>query len=61
MWYKDFEYEIEKLVMLNTIELPTDTDAKKISSISVAHVFAEAIRRIHDNEPISKLFEDLNK
>lgn len=52
---------IEKLVMLNTIELPTDTDAKKISSISVAHVFAEAIRRIHDNEPISKLFEDLNK
>lgn len=52
---------IEKLVMLNTIELPTDTDAKKISSISVAPVFAEAIRRIHDNEPISKLFEDLNK
>lgn len=52
---------IEKLVMLNTIELPTDTDAQKISSISVAPVFAEAIRRIHDNEPISKLFEDLNK
>lgn len=52
---------IEKLVMLNTIELPSETDAQKISSISVAPVFAEAIRRIHDNEPISKLFEDLNK
>lgn len=48
---------IEKLVMLNTIELPKEIDDKKITSISVAPVFAEAIRRISDDEPISKLFE----
>ncbi|MBE6048721.1 MAG: ribose-phosphate diphosphokinase [Clostridium sp.] len=48
---------IEELVMLNTITLPEDADTSKISSLSVAPIFAEAIQRIYDDEPISKLFE----
>lgn len=48
---------IEELVMLNTIKLPECVDKEKFKSISVAPIFAEAIRRIYDDEPISKLFE----
>lgn len=48
---------IEELVMLNTITLPEEADKSKITSISVAPLFAEAIKRIYDDEPISKLFE----
>lgn len=48
---------IEELVMLNTITLPKEADTSKITSLSVAPLFAEAIKRIYDDEPISKLFE----
>ncbi|MGL4572947.1 MAG: ribose-phosphate diphosphokinase [Clostridium sp.] len=48
---------IEELVMLNTIKLPEGVDKDKFKSISVAPLFAEAIKRIYDDEPISKLFE----
>lgn len=48
---------IEELVMLNTLTLPEEIKKDKFTSISVAPVFAEAIRRIYDDEPISKLFE----
>lgn len=48
---------IEELVMLNTLTLPEGIDKNKFTSLSVAPVFAEAIKRIYDDEPISKLFE----
>ncbi|MDD5793758.1 ribose-phosphate diphosphokinase [Clostridium sp. HCP1S3_B4] len=48
---------IEDLAVLNTIPLPEGADLSKFTSISVAPLFAEAIRRIYDDEPISKLFE----
>ncbi|WP_394885791.1 ribose-phosphate diphosphokinase [Clostridium butyricum] len=48
---------IEELVMLNTIPLSEDKESAKIRSISVAPLFAEAIKRIYDDQPISKLFE----
>ena len=48
---------IEELVMLNTIPLSKEKDCVKIRSISVAPLFAEAIKRIYDDKPISKLFE----
>lgn len=48
---------IEELVMLNTIPLNEENDNTKIKSLSVAPLFAEAIKRIYDDQPISKLFE----
>ncbi|GKX68718.1 ribose-phosphate diphosphokinase [Inconstantimicrobium mannanitabidum] len=47
---------IEELVMLNTIALPKRDDLQKFKSISVATLIADAIKRIHDDEPLSKLF-----
>ena len=49
---------IEELVMLNTIPLPEKEGLDKFKSISVAPLFAEVIKRIYDDEPISKLFEN---
>ena len=49
---------IEELVMLDTINLPENVETDKITSLSVAPIFAEAIKRIYDDEPISKLFEE---
>ena len=49
---------IEELVMLNTIPLPERNDLDKFKALSVAPLFAEAIKRIYDDEPISKLFEN---
>ena len=45
---------IEELVMLNTIPLP---EGAKFKSISVAPLFSEAIKRIYDDQPISRLFQ----
>ena len=44
--------------MLNTIPLPNQEGLEKFKSISVTPIFAEAIKRIYDDEPISKLFEN---
>lgn len=49
---------IKELVMLNTIELPKDKILDKFKILSVAPVFAEAIRRIYEDISVSKLFED---
>lgn len=49
---------IEELVMLNTISLPEGDNLEKFKSISVAPIFAEAIQRIYDDKPISKLFDN---
>ena len=48
---------IEELVMLNTIKLPERDGLIKFKALSVAPLFAEAIKRIYNDEPISKLFE----
>lgn len=47
---------IKELVMLNTIPLPENEPYKKITSLSVASIFAEAIERIYGNISISTLF-----
>ncbi|SFB14427.1 ribose-phosphate diphosphokinase [Clostridium frigidicarnis] len=49
---------IKELVMLNTIGLEEREDLHKFKSLSVAPIFAEAIRRIYDDVPLSKLFEE---
>jgi ribose-phosphate pyrophosphokinase len=48
---------LEKLIVTNTIEL--SEEAKKIDKItvlSVAELFGEAVRRIHEGLSVSSLF-----
>ncbi|MDR2530273.1 MAG: ribose-phosphate pyrophosphokinase [Oscillospiraceae bacterium] len=48
---------IEKLTLLDTIPYPADKPAcPKIEYISSSHLFAEAIRRIHDEVSLASLF-----
>lgn len=48
---------IEKFIITDTIPLPDSENTEKIEVISVAKIFAEAIKRVHDNKSVSKLFE----
>lgn len=50
--------KIKELVMLNTIDLPEDKKLDKFKVLSVAPVFAEAIKRIYEDMSVSKIFED---
>ena len=43
--------------MLNTIDLPKNKNLDKFKVLSVAPVFAEAIRRIYEEISVSKLFD----
>ncbi|WP_125154117.1 ribose-phosphate diphosphokinase [Clostridium rectalis] len=52
------ESVIKELIMLNTIDLPENKKSEKFKMLSVAPVFAEAIRRIYEEISVSKLFED---
>lgn len=47
---------IDELLVTDTI--PLHTASKKIRILSVAEVFADAIRRIYTNDTISELFDD---
>ncbi len=51
------ESEMEKFVITDTIPLTAEKQIDKIEVISVAGLFAEAIKRIHNNESVSKLFD----
>lgn len=48
---------IKELVMLNTVPLPSEKRSDKIKVLSVAPVFAEAIKRIYEDISVSKIFE----
>ncbi len=51
---------IEKLVVTDTIPLsPAAEELKNIEMVSVAPIFAEAIKRIHTGESVSSLFEEI--
>ncbi|SHH78218.1 ribose-phosphate diphosphokinase [Clostridium grantii] len=49
--------EIKEVVMLNTINLPEEKRLEKFTILSIAPLMAEAVRRIYENDPVSKLFE----
>jgi ribose-phosphate pyrophosphokinase len=49
---------IERLIVTDTIETPLSSRSGKVTTVSVAPLFAEAIRRIHRRESISVLFRD---
>ncbi len=48
---------IEKLVVTDTVPLGEDKFSEKIAVVSVSKLFGKAIRRIHDNKSVSKLFD----
>jgi len=47
---------IKEVIMLDTINLPEGKMIEKFKTLSVAPIFAEAIKRIHNHESVSKLF-----
>jgi ribose-phosphate pyrophosphokinase len=49
---------IEQVVILDTIPLPKENCSSKIKVLSVAPIFAEAIRRIYEDISVSKIFDD---
>ena len=49
--------DIKELVMTNTIPLPERKKQDKIVVVSVSDLFGEAIKRIHEETSIGKLFE----
>lgn len=48
---------INELLVLDTIELPEEKLLPKIKVFSVAHIFSDAINRIHEGISVSKLFD----
>ncbi len=47
---------IEKVIVCNTIHVPEEKLFKKLEVVSVAHVFAEAIRHVTDGTSLSSMF-----
>ena len=47
---------IKELVLLDTIEIPEEKRLDKMTVLSVAPVFAQAIQRIYTDKPVSPLF-----
>lgn len=48
---------IEKLLISDTIPTSKENRIEKIEVLSVSHIFAKAIEKIHKNESVSSLFE----
>ncbi len=53
--------QIKRLFMTDTIEPQQDPLPENVSVVSVAKLFAEAIRSIHDRTSVSQLFPDEQK
>lgn len=49
--------EIKELVMTNTVPLPKEKQIDKITVVSISELFAEAIKRIHEETSIGELFD----
>ncbi|SHK21440.1 ribose-phosphate diphosphokinase [Paramaledivibacter caminithermalis] len=49
--------KIKEIVVLDTILLPEEKKLPNMKILSVAPIFAEAIKRIYGNESVSKLFD----
>jgi ribose-phosphate pyrophosphokinase len=49
--------EIKEVLVTDTIPIPQERLGGKLKVLSVAPLFAEAIRRVHENESINSLFD----
>jgi len=48
--------ELERVIVTNTVVVPPEKRIAKLEVVSVAEIFAEAIKRIHTGESLSALF-----
>ena len=48
---------IEEMVFLNTIQIPQEKMLDKFTILSAAPLFAEAMNRVFNNEPLSSIFD----
>lgn len=51
---------IEELIVTDTVENPKAFEHPKVKVVSVAHLFAEAVRIIHNRDSLSQLFDSLD-
>lgn len=51
------ESSLESVVVTDTVHIPREKQAEKIHILSVAPLFAEAIRRTHTGESVGSLFD----
>ncbi|MBQ9419192.1 MAG: ribose-phosphate pyrophosphokinase [Synergistaceae bacterium] len=49
--------DIEKLVFTDTVPISEEKKSDKILQLSIAPLFAEAILRVHEEQPISDMFD----
>ena len=47
---------LERLVVTNSIPIPSEKQSEKITTLSIAPLLATAITRIHDGRSVSELF-----
>lgn len=52
---------IEKVIVTDSIYLPEENRIEKIEEVSVGALIGDAIKRIHENKPVSPLFEQKQK
>jgi ribose-phosphate pyrophosphokinase len=50
--------DVSEIVCTNTVPIPADKRVPKLRILSIAPALAEAIRRIHNGESVSALFDD---
>jgi ribose-phosphate pyrophosphokinase len=48
---------IQSVIVTDTVDVPVEKQGRQIRTISVAPLFAEAIRRIHTGESVGALFD----
>ncbi|HHY64554.1 MAG TPA: ribose-phosphate pyrophosphokinase, partial [Clostridiaceae bacterium] len=51
---------IEELIVTDTVENEAVLDHPKVKVVSVAHLFAEAVRIIHNRDSLSQLFDSID-
>jgi ribose-phosphate pyrophosphokinase len=50
--------EVVEIVAMNTVPIDAEKRVAKLTELSVAPAFAEAMRRIHEGESVSELFDE---
>ncbi len=55
------EAPIKQVAVTNTLMITPEKQIEKLQILSIAHLLAEAIKRIHRNESISSLFKEVEE